>query len=93
MTASDRPSISTDNFIGLDWANRPDRTVIYHHVEFEQVLRGDCGKCGHEWVIAHLPMEITKVARLALRAACPKCGGDKVFIKQPHKITKEDKND
>ncbi|WP_164783884.1 MULTISPECIES: hypothetical protein [unclassified Mesorhizobium] len=40
-------------------------------------LRGKCVDCGHVWVVAHLPMELSKAAQLAKRAACPKCGATK----------------
>lgn len=44
------------------------------------VLRGSCGDCGHVWVVAYLPMELTKVVRIAGRAACPMCAGSQVFV-------------
>jgi hypothetical protein len=44
------------------------------------VLRGRCSACDHTWVVAHLPMPVTEVARLARRAACPKCACTKVFV-------------
>jgi len=43
-------------------------------------LRGRCGECSHVWVVAHLPMDLRKVAALAGRAACPKCACTKVFV-------------
>lgn len=30
-------------------------------------LDGKCGGCGHVFLVAYLPMELTKVARLAKR--------------------------
>lgn len=33
--------------------------------------------CGHTWVIAYLPMEMARVARLMRGAHCPKCGETK----------------
>jgi hypothetical protein len=30
--------------------------------------------CEHVWVVAYLPMHISKVSKLLRRAACPKCG-------------------
>ena len=35
---------------------------------------GHCGDCGHVWIIAYLPMEIERFARIAMHAYCPKCG-------------------
>lgn len=43
-------------------------------------LRGRCGSCSHIWVVAHLPLGLEEVARLAARAACPKCACTKVFV-------------
>lgn len=49
--------------------------------------RGDtmqvhCSDCRHEWIAAHLPMEMMKLANLLKGIACPKCGtsGKKIFI-------------
>jgi hypothetical protein len=38
-------------------------------------LRARCSDdvCGHVWIIAYQPMEMTKAAALMKRAACPKC--------------------
>jgi hypothetical protein len=30
--------------------------------------------CGHTWIIAYLPMEMAKVAKVMSAALCPKCG-------------------
>lgn len=46
-----------------------------------KALNGLCGECDHVWIVAHLPMEVRKVALLGKRAACPKCACTKVFIK------------
>lgn len=43
-------------------------------------LYGKCKDCGHVWVIAYLPMEVTKVATLGKRAACAKCACTKVYV-------------
>lgn len=43
-------------------------------------LYGRCKDCGHVWVIAYLPMDVTKVAVLGQRAACAKCACTKVFL-------------
>jgi hypothetical protein len=42
-------------------------------VPMERELKGECGKCSHVFVIAHLPMELSKVATLMKAARCPKC--------------------
>lgn len=43
------------------------------------VITALCGDkdCGHRWIVAHLPMELTKAALLMERAACPKCAHDR----------------
>lgn len=33
--------------------------------------------CEHRWVIAYLPMKLTKAATLMKNATCPKCGDDR----------------
>lgn len=43
-------------------------------------LRGKCRDCGHVFIVAHLPMELEKVAKLAKAALCPKCGGGRVGV-------------
>lgn len=48
----------------------------------QNTLNGKCGECGHVWVVAYLPMSITKVSYVAKRAACPRCGCGKVFVAQ-----------
>lgn len=40
-----------------------------------------CGTCGHVWIVAHLPMALDKVAKLAIAARCPKGCDGKVFCK------------
>ncbi len=37
-------------------------------------LYGKCSGCGHVFLLAKLPMEVSKVAKLALRAGCTQCG-------------------
>jgi hypothetical protein len=32
-----------------------------------------CGSCDHKWIVAYLPMDMTKVVRLTKRSLCPKC--------------------
>lgn len=34
-------------------------------------------ECEHRWVIASLPMELTKAATLMKNATCPKCADDR----------------
>lgn len=35
-----------------------------------------CAVCDHVWIVAHLPMPVDDVARLAKKAQCPKgCKG------------------
>lgn len=46
----------------------------------ENVVRGKCTECQHEFTIAHLPMAVMKLAKLLKRAACPKCGSIKVNL-------------
>lgn len=46
----------------------------------EKMLRGRCGSCDHVWIIAYLPMEVSKVAALAKVAGCPNCFGERVSI-------------
>jgi hypothetical protein len=36
-----------------------------------------CPPCKWTWIVAYLPMEMTKLARLMKRANCPKCGAGK----------------
>jgi ribosomal protein S27AE len=36
-----------------------------------------CPPCSQTWIIAYLPMEMEKLARLMKGAACPKCGEKK----------------
>lgn len=45
-------------------------------------LRAKCrnGDCQHIWTVAHLPMDLAIVAKLAARAACPKCGDTKPLV-------------
>lgn len=40
----------------------------------EKGLYGRCGRCGHDFLVARLPMLINDAARLAARAGCPGCG-------------------
>lgn len=45
---------------------------------------GKCGddKCGHRWIIAYLPMDLEKCAKLMQSAACPKCANDRPYLDQ-----------
>lgn len=33
----------------------------------------NCKSCEHTWVCAHLPMELSKMARIMKALMCPKC--------------------
>lgn len=33
-----------------------------------------CVACGHAWVVAYLPMEVGRFAKLLKGACCPRCG-------------------
>lgn len=46
----------------------------------EKTLRGRCGECDHVWIVAHLPMSVDAVAKLAKRGACPVCAGTKIYV-------------
>lgn len=46
-------------------------------------LAGQCGECGHVFVVAHLPMPLEKAAALMKRAACPKCGETERIFRAP----------
>jgi hypothetical protein len=35
-----------------------------------------CGACGHQWLIAYLPMEVGALFRIVRGSACPSCGQD-----------------
>jgi hypothetical protein len=43
-------------------------------------LNGKCGSCAHVFVVAHLPMPLSKAASLAKRAACPSCASTSIFV-------------
>lgn len=45
-------------------------------------LRAKCGGCSHVWIVAYLPMELTKVATLMKNAACPVCAGKNLYLAQ-----------
>jgi hypothetical protein len=36
-----------------------------------------CPPCKWTWIVAYLPMEMTKLARAMRRANCPRCGEGK----------------
>jgi len=36
--------------------------------------------CGHIWIVAYLPMELEKAARLMKLAACPKCANERPMV-------------
>lgn len=42
-------------------------------------LKGRCGACDHIFIVAHLPMDLGKAAKLMRRAACPKCASTEIF--------------
>lgn len=46
-------------------------------------LRAVCGDCRHSWVVAYLPMEVAKLARIARGSFCPQCASSRVFLKSP----------
>ncbi len=55
----------------------------------DKSLYGKCGDCGCVFLVARLPMELAKAARLAMRAACPNCGAVKGItvatdVEKPH---------
>jgi hypothetical protein len=51
--------------------------------ETKNALHARCSDkaCGHEWIVAYLPMQMDLVALLASRAACPKCANTKPLVK------------
>ena len=36
-----------------------------------------CDKCGHAWIVAYAPMDVSKFNDLLRRAACPMCAENK----------------
>ncbi|MEN5278888.1 hypothetical protein ABE527_18325 [Brucella sp. TWI432] len=48
-------------------------------------LRAQCGGCTHIWVVAYLPMELTKAATLMKNAACPNCASKSIFLAPENK--------
>jgi len=38
-----------------------------------------CPPCKYTWIVAYLPMEMAKAARVMKAAHCPKCGEKKVL--------------
>lgn len=46
-------------------------------------LYGRCSSCGHVFLVAKLPMEVSKAARLMSRAACAHCGETKGITVSP----------
>lgn len=36
--------------------------------------------CRHEWIVAYLPMQLDKVARLMTVAVCPKCANERPMV-------------
>lgn len=48
-------------------------------------LDGRCASCGYVWTVAHLPMPLHKVAKLANAAACPKGCDAQVMLASPKK--------
>jgi hypothetical protein len=41
---------------------------------------GFCPICKHVWIVAHLPMPMSKFANVLKRATCPKCGNEDVRV-------------
>lgn len=48
-------------------------------------LNAKCQACGHIFLVAKLPMELTKAALLMKRAACPQCGETKNLSVAPER--------
>jgi hypothetical protein len=48
-------------------------------LDLAKTLRGRCGICDHRWIIAHLPLDASKVGRFA-KVACPACGERNAFM-------------
>lgn len=46
------------------------------------VVTARCGDnaCGHTWIVAYLPMQLDKAARLMQLAACPKCANERPVL-------------
>ena len=42
-------------------------------LERTYVIRVFCGDCKHTWIVAYLPMDAMKVAKLTKGLMCPKC--------------------
>ncbi|NGO50461.1 hypothetical protein [Allomesorhizobium camelthorni] len=46
----------------------------------DKALWAKCKECSHVWAVAYLPMELEKVAKLALAARCPKCASASIAV-------------
>lgn len=46
------------------------------------VITAQCAdeSCMHRWIVAYLPMQLDKAARLMKRAACPKCAHERPVL-------------
>ena len=42
-------------------------------------------ECGHRWIVAYLPMEVSLFCKVTKQACCPMCGSgsDKHYIYEP----------
>ena len=54
-------------------------------------IHGKCPACGHVFLVAKLPMEVSKAARLMSRAACAHCGETKGITVAPTPVAKDDR--
>jgi hypothetical protein len=59
--------MSVDDMIEEMRARRPPRSAA-------DVVACRCRKCGHTWIAAYLPMNLTVAGKLLKRAACARCG-------------------
>ena len=69
----------SDEFIThLGWTNMPTMPDIAG----PHVVTARCGddECGHVWIVAYLPMQLDKAARLMHLAACPKCANESPLV-------------
>lgn len=57
------------------WPERDEPTATP-----KKEFRAQCGECDHIWVVAYLPMDLSKVANIMKTARCPNCAGAKLFV-------------
>lgn len=43
----------------------------------DNAVKVRCGKCGHVFIVAYLPMPVEKAALAMKRATCPSCASTK----------------